>query len=249
MPRPWQVRSARLPDVSDAPPTLSAEGLVARYPGRPETALDGVSLHVPSAGRLLLVGRNGAGKSTLLRIFAGLLRPSRGEASIGGLPPSAARGGVGYLGHHTYLYDELTAMENLRLYGALYGVASPGNRARSLLGKLELEHRADSRVGTLSRGQQQRVGLARALMHDPDVLLLDEPDTGLDTAAVGILGRLLEDDPRTVVLATHRLELGVRLCTRAALLSEGRVAVTVDRLTPGSLTLLQEQLESADAVK
>lgn len=248
MPRPCQSHFARLPDVSDAPPTLSAEGLVARYPGRPEPALNGVSLNVPPGGRLLLAGRNGAGKSTLLRIFAGLLRPIRGRASIGGLPPLAARAGVGYLGHQTYLYDDLTAMENLRLYGALYGVASPGDRARYLLGALDLDHRADFRVGTLSRGQQQRVGLARVLMHDPGVLLLDEPDTGLDTAAVGILRRLLEEDPRTVVLATHRLEIGVRLCTQAALLSEGRVAVTIDRFTPGSLTLLQEQLESADAV-
>lgn len=229
-----------------APPSLSAEGLVARYPGRPEAALDQVSLHVPSGERLLLAGRNGAGKSTLLRIFAGLMRPARGEASIGGLVPTAARGEVGYLGHQTYLYDELTAMENLRLYGALYGVTSPEDRARVLLDSLGLERRASSRVGTLSRGQQQRVGLARALMHDPGVLLLDEPDTGLDAEAVALLGRLLEQQPRTVVVATHQLELGARLSTRAAVLSEGRVAATVNSLTPDSLSLLSEQLVSTD---
>lgn len=229
------------------PPALSAEGLVVRYPGRPEPALDGVSLHIPAGERLLLAGPNGAGKSTFLRIFAGLMRPAQGQASIGGLVPSAAREGVGYLGHQTFLYDELTALENLRLYGILYGVASPIDRARMLLATVGMERRADDRLGALSRGQQQRVGLARALLHDPGVLLLDEPDTGLDARALDVLGGLLEEQPRTVVVATHRLEVGARLSTRAALLSEGRVAVTVDRLTPDNLALLREQLETAGA--
>ncbi|MBV9896470.1 MAG: ABC transporter ATP-binding protein [Chloroflexi bacterium] len=204
---------------------LSAEGLTARYPGQPTAspALADVCLHVESRERLLLLGPNGAGKSTFIRVFSGLMRPTQGEALVAGQPARIARGSVGVVSHATYLYDELTVLENLRLYAELYGVPRPEPRALDLLGQVGIPHLADMQVGRLSRGQQQRVTIARALLHEPEVLLLDEPETGLDQAAFGVLENVLWGGQYTVVLTTHNLARGLRLGTRAAVLAHGRI--------------------------
>jgi heme exporter protein A len=206
---------------------LAAEHLTARYPSMhaaASPALVDVNLNVSPGERLLLVGPNGAGKSTFLRIFAGLMRPTAGQALVGGEPAARARGRLGVVSHATYLYEELSALENLRLYGELYGVAQPRARAAEMLRRVGLPELKDKRVGELSRGQQQRVTLARALLHEPSVLLLDEPDTGLDVAAFGLLEELMTDrQDRTIVLTTHNLSSGLRLGTRAAVLAHGRI--------------------------
>jgi ABC-type multidrug transport system ATPase subunit len=204
---------------------LSAEGLTARYAGQPlaSPALADVSLDLEPGERLLLVGPNGAGKSTFIRVFAGLMRPVHGKALVAGQPARLSQGRVGVVSHATYLYDELTALENLRLYAELYGVPRPQARALELLDRVGVLHLVDMQVGRLSRGQQQRVTIARALLHDPDVLLLDEPDTGLDVAAFGVLESLLLGGRYTVVLTTHNLASGLRLGTRLAVLAQGRI--------------------------
>jgi ABC-type multidrug transport system ATPase subunit len=223
---------------------LSAEALAARYPGQPEStpALANVTLTVRPGERLLLVGPNGAGKSTFIRVFAGLMRPARGQASVLGRPPRHARQLLGVVSHATFLYDELTAAENLRLYAELYGVPAAGRRAEALLEHIGLAQAAGELVGRLSRGQQQRLAIARAVVHDPPVLLLDEPDTGLDIAAFEVLQTLVGQPGRTVVLTTHNLAAGLRLGNRVAVLARGRLVEERADATPADAVSLSDLL-------
>jgi heme exporter protein A len=218
---------------------LSAEGLTARYAGQPAAtaALSEVSIDLQPGERLLLLGPNGAGKSTFIRVFAGLMRPTHGKALVAGLPARSARAHVGVVGHATYLYEELSALENLRLYAELYGVIEVAARVAALLEQVGLSRLANEQVGRLSRGQQQRVAIARALLHEPPVLLLDEPDAGLDLGAFSVLEDLLLNGHQTVVLTTHNLATGARLGTRAAVLARGRLVEE------------RQALRSADAVE
>lgn len=189
--------------------------------------LRGVDLDLRWGGRLALLGPNGAGKSTLLRAIATLSRPSGGTVRIAGLDAfaesAAVRRLIGVVAHQTYLYDELTALENLRFYADLYDLPAAGALAAAMLDRVGLTARRNVRAGSLSRGQQQRLTLARALLHDPPLLLLDEPDTGLDLAAFGLLESLLLGEERTVVLTTHNLRQAARLCDRYAILNGGRI--------------------------
>jgi heme ABC exporter ATP-binding subunit CcmA len=209
---------------------IELDGVSHRYGS--SRALDDLDLRVPWDQRVAILGPNGAGKTTLLRILATLVRPTAGRAIVGGLalPAQAAavRRHVGFLAHQTFLYDELTARENLVFYGRLYGVKDPARRADLLLDLVGLADRAHARTRALSRGLQQRLALARAIVHDPAILLLDEPDTGLDLAGADLLGRLLVDEsgqPRTVLLTTHNLERALEVADRVVVLVRGRLAL------------------------
>ena len=221
---------------------LRAERLSARYPGQAAArpALIDVDLDVQPGERVLLLGPNGAGKSTFIRVFAGLMRSARGKALVAGQPASAMRAEVGVVSHATFLYEELTALENLQLYAELYGVPRARARAATLLEQVGL---AGSPVGRLSRGQQQRVTLARAVIHDPSVLLLDEPDTGLDVAAFAVLESLVVSQGRTVVITTHNLATGLRLATRVAVLAGGHLVYEQDRASPEDAAALSQRLD------
>lgn len=210
-------------------PALQAEALSARYAGQAAwaPALRDVSLVVEPGQRLLLLGPNGAGKSTLVRVFTGLMRPERGEALVLGIPARQARHLVGVVAHATYLYEELTARENVRLYARLYGVENVAGRTAEVLEEVGVSRRADEPVGQLSRGLQQRVALARALVHDPPVLLLDEPDTALDLGAFALLEGIVRRAGRTVLVTTHNVAYGVRLATCARVLDAGAVVHTL----------------------
>lgn len=218
--------------------------LTARYAGQPPNAgaLRNLSFVAEPGERVLLLGANGAGKSTLLRILAGLMKPGEGEALICGLPAASARHLVGIVAHRTYLYDELTALENLRLYAELYSVREPERRAAELLETVHLASRAKERVGRLSRGQQQRVALARALVHDPALLLLDEPDTGLDLAAFQVLEAIVRKAGRTVLLTTHHVAAMWPLGTRALVLDRGRLVRDLSPLTADALADVERTL-------
>jgi ABC-type multidrug transport system ATPase subunit len=192
--------------------------------------------------RLLLLGPNGAGKSTFIRVFSGLMRPAHGRALVHDLAARTARELVGVVSHATFLYDELTALENLRFYASLYGVIDPVHRSAELLEAVGIPHLGNERVGRLSRGQQQRVAIARALVHDPPVLLLDEPDTGLDLAAFALLEALTTQSGHAVVLTTHNLAAGLRLGTRVAVLSHGRIVHQQASVTGADLVALSELL-------
>jgi heme exporter protein A len=223
---------------------LSAEGLTARYPGQMAvaSALSDVTLDVQPGERLLLLGPNGAGKSTFIRVFAGLMRPTGGRVLVNGQPPRHARAQIGVVAHATFLYDELTALENLLLYADLYG--APRTRAAKLIERVAVTHVANVPVGRLSRGQQQRVAIARALLHDPPLLLLDEPDTGLDLAAFALLEALLRERQHTVVLTTHNLSMGLRLGTRAAVLAHGQLVEERTSVSAADSADLSDLLET-----
>jgi heme exporter protein A len=194
-------------------PMVVLERLKRRYGERP--ALQGVSVRLEAGATLGVFGPNGAGKTTLLRVLAGLLRPHGGRARVAGatLPEEAwkLRGRVGYLGHEALLYRELTGRENLRFHARLHGVAA--ERVDALLAAVGMESRGDDPVRELSRGMVQRVAAARAVLHDPPLLLLDEPRAGLDIAAAALLEPLVgRSSGRTRVLVTHDVEGGLAEC-------------------------------------
>jgi heme exporter protein A len=225
-------------------PALHAEALGAHYPGQPESspALSKVNLTLEPGERLLLLGPNGAGKSTFIRVFAGLMRAADGHAWVHGIAARKARHLLGVVSHATFLYDELTAAENLRLYAELYGVRAPARRAAELLERVGLGHAAGELVGRLSRGQQQRVAIARAVVHEPPVLLLDEPDTGLDVAAFHLLEDVVSRPGRSVVLTTHNLSAGLRLGNRAVVLARGRLVHEQPSVSPADAAPLSSLL-------
>ncbi len=218
----WTVRPAERPAVR---PAIELEGLERRFGDRP--ALSGISVKLEQGATLGVFGANGAGKTTLLRVVATLLRPHGGTARVLGaeLPREAwrVRGRVGYLGHDPLLYRELTGEENLRFHARLHGAAE--ERVAYLLGAVGMEGYASERVGDLSRGLVQRLAAARAVLHDPPLLLLDEPRANLDPAAVALLDPLIgPSSGRTRVVATHDVESGLAECDTALGLRGGRQA-------------------------
>jgi heme exporter protein A len=215
-----------IPEATSAQAVIEASGL-ARSFGR-RVVLRDLSFQVHDGECLALFGPNGAGKTTLLRVLAGLLRPTRGSARVAGvnLPGGAdARAVVGLISHQTMLYSALTALENVEFSAKLYGVPSPRDAAMGALGRLRLADRATSAVRSLSRGMQQRVSIARAIVHDPRVVLLDEPYTGLDEAGATALTDVLESlksAGAALVLVTHHLSEGLALATHTAIMRDGR---------------------------
>ena len=207
---------------------------VSRHFGR-RRALSHVSFSCVAGDIFGLLGPNGAGKSTLLSILATLLRPSSGDVRYGArsLRDGAAgvRARLGLLGHEQQLYPELTAAENLRFFARLYGLPEVDARARDALAAAALADRADDAVSGFSRGMRQRLALERAVLHDPRLLLLDEPFTGLDQASAAVLTarlRALAARGRIIVIATHDLDLAEGLLTRSVILKDGRVAALYD---------------------
>src|SRR5690348_6063968 len=192
-------------------------------------ALRDISFTVAPGGCLALIGRNGAGKTTLLRILAGFSKPGRGDVRILGNSPreTAARQRIGFLGHGISIYDELSALENLQLFARIYGLREPRKAAMEWLDRTGLVHVKDSLVREFSRGMRQRLAVARAFLHGPTVMLLDEPFTALDDRAIALLQSLLSTALRegsTIVMSTHQLREALELATDVALIQGGTVA-------------------------
>ena len=207
---------------------IQAQNLTKLYGDFP--ALQNLSLEVAAGEFVALLGRNGAGKTTLLKLLALLTKPSLGKLMIAGEDGgdwNAARRRMGLLGHNSFLYDDLTAEENLLFYANLYGVAEARQACRQTLETVGLASFGKELVRNFSRGMRQRLTIGRLFLHNPDLLLLDEPFTGLDDRAVTLLESLLREAHRqgkTIVLCTHQLELALRLADRLLVLERGKMA-------------------------
>ena len=220
-------------EAARAVPALELEGVSKAFGAR--RALDDVTFSLPQGAFLSVFGPNGAGKSTLLRVLSTLARASAGTVRVMGVDaaeePDQVRGMIGVVSHQAMLYPDLTAEENLVFYARMYGVADPSRRAREMLKRVELDHRRFDAVRTFSRGMTQRLAIARALLHDPAVLFLDEPYAGLDPRAVEVFDGLIEEvrEGRTFVMVSHDLRRGFAACSHALLLARGRAVAFGER--------------------
>jgi heme exporter protein A len=219
-------------------PLLAAVDLTRSFGAR--RAVDGVSFSLAAGECLALFGPNGAGKTTLLKLLAGLLRPTAGRTlidgvAIGGDPGKRAQ--LGFISHHTMLYGALSARENVAFAARLYGVGNVESEVESSLSRLSMLERADTPVRALSRGMQQRVSIARAMVHRPRLVLADEPFNGLDESgarALTTLPRELRASGTSLVIVTHNISEGLAVATKAAVMNRGKL-------------VLQETVASADA--
>ncbi len=219
-------------DSSTIPPSntpmVQITDLKKRFTLKP--ILRGITLEIHRGERIALLGANGTGKTTLLRVIAGLTRPDKGTVSICGLHSTRdaqqARRLIGFVAHQPYLYEELTALENLLFFARMYTVEHGAERARILLQRVGLERRAQERVSTFSRGMVQRLAWARALLHAPQVLLLDEPDTGMDQQGHELIDTLLDEHTTwggCTLFTTHQLERALKASDRIIILTAGRI--------------------------
>lgn len=216
--------------MSEQTELIEIRGL-AKYFGR-FAALRDLHLSVAEGEFLALFGRNGAGKTILLRILAGLSRASSGTATIRGGKPGAARGSIGYLSHNTAVYLDLTALENLRFYARLLDMPADDEKLEEHIAVVGLAGRSHEPVRNFSRGMQQRLGIARAFLHDPAILLLDEPFTGLDQAGMDFLQsylRAAHARGKTCLMAIHDAPVGYALADRLVVIDRGVVGLDLAR--------------------
>lgn len=201
-----------------------------------ETALTSIDIQVEKGEAVVIFGPNGAGKTTLIKILATIMNPSEGEVLVNGLNlrknAEEILRSIGVITHNTFLYNNLTAYENLKFYGRMYDVPNIKDRIHEVVARFDMTPRLHDRVGNLSRGMQQRFSISRALLHNPKILLLDEPETGLDQQAISILSEVMRDiEQRTIILTTHSLERGLELSDRLIILNKGRIAYESSTLT------------------
>ena len=207
---------------------VSVKGLEKSYRDWP--VLWDLDLSLSWGATLALFGANGVGKTTLLKILSTGVRPDAGSIQIAGhdlkRQTSAVRQRIGVVGHRSFLYDDLTARENLVYYARLYGLDDHDDRIRAVLSRVGLEHRADHRVRALSNGMQRRASIARAILHQPQLLLLDEPEAGLDRDSRLMLGDLVaewNEEGRSVIFTTHDIDLGLTWSKQVAVLRNGNL--------------------------
>lgn len=234
-------------------PLIHVDNLHKRYATKP--ILKGVNLAVGEGEVVALLGANGAGKSTLLRIIAGLLRADRGEIVLGGVPMTKAgaelRRYIGLVSHAPLLYDHLSGLENLTFFANLYDLQESKARVEAILQAVDLWRRRHDLVRTYSRGMQQRLAIARAILHDPPVLLLDEPDTGLDQQSALMLQTLLQqlsDKRRAILFSTHNLERALGWANSVALLLRGTISyhgavANLDAQTMKQLQMVENKVD------
>ncbi len=195
-----------------------------------QLALRGMDLKVRRGESVVIFGPNGAGKTTLIKVLATIMNPSSGRILVDGLNlknnAEEIRRRIGVVTHQTFLYSNLTAYENLEFYSRMYDVPGCKSRIQEVVSMMGMTSRLYDRVGTLSRGMQQRLSIARSLLHQPAIMLLDEPETGLDQQAISMLWKALETEgegKRTVILTTHNLERGLELGERLLILDKGKI--------------------------
>ena len=207
---------------------VRVQGLTKSFGDR--YALKGVDLSLSGGEHLVIFGPNGAGKTTLVKILSTLVKPSSGNVWLDGIDirdkPVQIRRKIGLVSHQTFLYDNLTIYENLKFYGKMYDISDLEQRIQEVISWVQLESRLHDRLGTLSRGLQQRASIARAVLHNPSMLFLDEPEVSLDPHVSTVIRDMLggtNSGSRTVVMATHNLERGLELGDSVIILDRGRV--------------------------
>ena len=213
---------------TSTPHAIETQGLTKSFGSH--RALSGVDLSVGNGECLTIFGPNGAGKTTLMKLLATLSKPSAGSARVDGMDIRShavqIRRRLGVVTHSTYLYNDLTVSENLRFYGRMYRVPNLEHRIQEVVSQVQLESRLHDRVGTLSHGMQKRVAIARAVLHNPSIILLDEPESGLDPRATVMMRKILDtlnSGERTVVMTSHNLERGLEIADQVAIIHEGRI--------------------------
>lgn len=237
--------------AQSGPPVVEAAELTRAFGSR--FAVAGVTFSLAAGECLALFGPNGAGKTTLLRVLAGLLKPTSGSASISGIPlpgGSRARARVGLVSHHTMLYDALSPRENVSFAARLYGIRQPRGPVDDALERMSMLERADTPVRNLSRGMQQRVSIARAMVHSPQIVLADEPYSGLDDNGARALTALLREllsAGTSIIIVTHNLLEGLSLATHAAVMQRGKFLRydSSDRIDATSYTELYREALAA----
>ena len=198
-------------------------------------ALRDVDLDIKKGEFITLLGPNGAGKTTLIKIMSTLMGATSGSVTIDGYDikeePIEVRKRIGVISHETYLYDDLTAYENLEFYGKMYEIGELDERISNVVSLAGLQHRLHDRVGTFSRGMKQRLSIARTLLHDPPILFLDEPYTGLDQHAAATFDEISSGfaEDKTTVMATHDISRGLEKCDRLVILSSGEIVFDVPK--------------------
>jgi heme ABC exporter ATP-binding subunit CcmA len=215
-------------EASEPSWAIEIEGVTKTFGHQP--VLRGIDLQLRRGEFLTLFGPNGAGKTTLIKTLATLIKPSSGRIMMEGLSlakqASEIRRLIGFIGHQSLIYEELSAYENLKFYGRMYRVSGLEERIERAARRVGLHSRLHDRVRTLSHGMQKRFSIARAIIHDPAILLLDEPEAGLDEHASALLAEILEGltaEGKTVLMTTHNLERGLRWGTQVAILTQGRI--------------------------
>jgi heme exporter protein A len=226
-------------------PAIQVQGIRKHF--RHLEALRGVDFELKKGEFLSLFGPNGAGKTTLIGILSALARPSSGTASVAGYDVTEAnpemRREIGVISHASFLYADLSPVENIRFYATMYGVEQAEARAVEVIEEVGLKPRMHDRVGTFSRGMLQRLSIARAIVHNPSILFLDEPYTGLDQHASEILKEQLQalhTDQRTILMTTHDFSRGLEMCDRVAIMARGKLALwkSVDQVDPADFERL-----------
>lgn len=225
---------------------IELSGLVKSFGSQP--VLRGLDLKVPQGTFLTVFGPNGAGKTTLLRILATFMRPNKGIGRLAGFDlfkqSKEIRQRIGLVSHDTLLYEDLTGYENLKFYGRMYNVTNLDERIREVTCQVGMEARLHSRIGTLSHGMRKRFAIARAIIHKPSIILLDEPETGLDQRALTMLTEILDTlgANRTVLMTTHNMGQGLKLATLVGILVGGKLAFLGPKPTedPAAFTNIYE---------
>ncbi len=221
----------------DASPIWAIElsGLVKSFGSQP--VLRGLELKVKQGDFLTIFGPNGAGKTTLLRILATFMRPNKGQCKIAGFElnkqAKEIRQNIGFVSHDTLLYEDLTGYENLKFYGRMYDVPHLEERIAEVIHQVGMEARLHHRIGTLSHGMRKRFAIARAVIHKPSIILLDEPETGLDQHALTMLTGILDSlgPRRTVLMTTHNMVQGLKLANQVGILVRGKLAFLGEKPT------------------
>jgi len=233
-------------------PIISVNNLVKRFGLK--TILRGLNFEVGKGEFVALLGPNGAGKTTFLRILASLSRPAAGRVKVAGfnLPSQAAavRRQIGVVSHLPLLYGDLTAEENLRFYARMYSIPNPDGRIKDVLKVVGLSARRRDQVRTYSRGMQQRLAIGRAVLHDPEIMLFDEPFTGLDQDACAMLEDVLREVAargRTVVMTSHDLSRAADLASRFDVISRGVIAASAQRQDMGTNQMLSFYRDAINA--